>query len=387
MAKPSREDFDKLFELADTMPYSSIPYDRFDDVIPDEEKLKEQFRAHFDQYQKYITKLEQLKVHQWACSQYPWKMFKKALFGSENAERVSREVFVEQATRRLMSYYKPFTTVDHYLYKQSYKRGLRENLAKYISHYTKHGVSEDEVKRRFSKTFPMKSFEQLNDEQTRLEKFNFKKEGFFYYRPDIELIILRQLGRYFYEKDYLAEPTGNFYLDEEEVACYENEASFYADAYESVEKTITAVKHFLSTHLDMFDENDIVKLDENEDLDWNQAEIKKNIDLLLQLEDIKEQFGWRHSSALSELNGPEDEPLIQRVDRTARERVFSYSLWNHFREYKKHRPVRAIEWLLQLEGIENTPERRTIERWLKSWEEKSQENDRHLNDVLFKLEL
>lgn len=387
MEKPSKADFEQLEDLNNNFPSSSISFDQMDIVTPDEKLIKEKFSQHWDISNDFICKFESLTVYKWACNQYAWRMFKKALFNTESPQRSTKKAFVEAATKGLLSYYAPFTKVDYYLYKKSYERRFLKNIPRYNSYYGERGYSKADVERRYRKTFHLESLDHLNNEQTRLDKFNRVKERSFWFDYDLEVGVLLNIGRYFYEDDYLDEASGNVLIEPELASYYENRVSFYSDSLTGLEKLVPVIEHFITINAD-FVEAGSIKVDENLSLDWSQMELKQNIDLLLHLEDIRERITRWHDRALSSLNGEDElyEPIIKRVDRTAKERVLAHKLWNILKEYKKARPVRAIEWLLQLEGIENIPERRTIERWLASWDKKNAE-ERQLGDMLLALDL
>jgi hypothetical protein len=134
------------------------------------------------------------------------------------------------------------------------------------------------------------------------------------------------------------------------------------------------------------------KLDENQQLEEGKQVNKKYIDLLLHLDELKKKISEEYQYACYKVENPVDDydllfKPIKRQDDTARIRMLASKLFeilNPYSKLKGRRPVRAIETLLQFEGIHNTVDRRNIEDWLKGYDELGKERQRYLDEsILF----
>ncbi len=395
MAIPSKEEFDEVQELHSyfslSYPSETVSYEDLDSVVPEKKVLHELFSRHYEIHKARRDKLEKLNAYKWLVSHYQWKRSLKAAFKTDDPQRSSKEAFVNHSVRWLLSFYKPMTTVDYYLYKQWHERARKKSLPLYVQHYTQYDYSESDVEQRYNKTYPLESFQEKNDPQKRLNEFNLRKTFVFDLQVDYEARVLFEIGDYFYDKNYLDRAIGKkFPLDGEEAVYHEKEMELWDKAYDGIDNLIPAVHNLLGLEESLYDKEDDLHMNEKTPLSDRQQAVKSYIDLLIQLEDIKERVALQYYFSKERLDGEDGyrgSPVIQRIDKTARERFYSYRIWLLLRDISPTRPVLAIEWLLQLEGIENLPDRRTIERWLQSLDREYKEEERQLNDTLFKLDV
>ncbi|MDR6992477.1 hypothetical protein [Luteimonas sp. 3794] len=84
-----------------------------------------------------------------------------------------------------------------------------------------------------------------------------------------------------------------------------------------------------------------------------------------------------HRRKTDQLRGLLDNPPlspIKKLDGTAPDRFLAYSLWRVFqRAYRSNRTT-AIYNFMQFYGVKNTPDARSVERWVKDWRRDSRKN-------------
>lgn len=63
-------------------------------------------------------------------------------------------------------------------------------------------------------------------------------------------------------------------------------------------------------------------------------------------------------------------PAIKKIDGTAPERGLAFELWSEFSRRFRTNKITSIYNFLQFEGITNPPDSRSLERWVKDWNDR-----------------
>lgn len=370
MTKPTKADFKAVSELIDKWKeHWSWQYHIIDTAMPIEEvtldACKDFAGSLFEEYQSHIDKMHQLKAYRWLLGDIHWKRFHLALFKSPSAKRTSKSDFVARAGDWIFKAASPMTDDKYRDYVESSERWIERERSRMREEAYKD--EEIEVFIREDKQYKILSIEEHNSESNRLKSLNRQAidcAQFCFQAPDIEILILNAFGRYFYDPDFLQRFTQHE-PDPEDV----QEAEEWDENIEKGLQAIDDLFPILEEHLEIAE--DFGEL----------AEIDKFKKMMTWLDSFREKLARSHGSIWDDIyNGQHPIGVIRRKDDAARERALGCTIWKIIREYSKSRPVAAIHELLHIEGIFNTPNLRTVERWVQVWDnEWKKELDFRLN--------
>lgn len=352
MAIPSKEDFEVIRHLA------------FDTGNPNDlqkyEPTKEScYEFASLMYEKRTQLLEDLHVsvgYTWLIKQLSWKHVLKSLFKGGDKEPLSKEDYISKLMSILDSSYQIFTPEEYerYMHNELKDKSVSERIQKL------YGQSEEnEI------PYPIMTLEEFNSHSNRLGNFKAVLYSIRHHllNRELEVKILMHFRDYFHDDDEEYVQAASTLGTGSNLEPYQKKSTMLRNAY-------TGIKHLgiyleSESHLcEYFD-------DEGEDK-------KKYIDLLFQLQELKKDVERNFHWAQIELYLSESrDPLVKRTGGTDKERILSFHLWLAIRGYCQSRPVEAILYLLQMEGLHNAPDERTVHRWLQSWEERIQQ----LNDT------
>jgi hypothetical protein len=344
MAIPTEEEFD----LAISIQFKETKRQEIDGYLPTEKSCNDFALLMYDIHIEHYERLQESVAYKWLTSQVSWKQIVRAVFKTENLRASTKEEYIPPLVKMLLLRCQPLTQTQ-------YQRIVDERLT---WQEEKHRVYEQfghALSLNVDKNMPIPSFEEMNGQSAILARFRSQlyKIWRFPLIGTFEPEILQEYRSYFYYDLYM-EDFARTGPSKTEVEFYESETTRIENAYKGLE----ALMPYLEKNYLFYGE-------QGED----GLEMKKQIDLLIHLNEIKEKieedFEWAHYY----LNMYARKTLlIKRKDATSKERVLAFILYYILKSYSNSSRVKAIEYLLQIEGVENAPERRTIERWLQSWD-------------------
>lgn len=247
MAIPKKAHFNEVADLKHQWERMYLDWNKHSISELKREACEEFANRVYDYNQNMLTQMERLHAWKWLQADSNWKFARKELFKTEKPKRVSRDDFVFKLSARLMDEAAP-KTKEKYDLEIEFRNKIRASQRQQM---LKQAYSEEEIEKFLEQDplYKLESICEFNSESERLKRLNHLADYYILVaqgNPDIELLIVDAIGRYFYDQEYLVDYTVN-----EPDQDYIEEAEEWDSNIERGCKAIEDLMPLLEEHLEL----------------------------------------------------------------------------------------------------------------------------------------